>query len=74
MMPVTIGGNMDIPEQKYNPGQWVKFTRGNGQVISSIVSAMYDKKRGWIYTLTDPVDPNDTLFAGEGDILGVVEP
>lgn len=74
MKLVIIGGNMDIPEQKYNPEQWVKFKRGNGQVISTIVSAFYDKKRGWIYNISDPVDPSDTLLAGEADILGVVEP
>ena len=64
---------MDIPQQKYNPNQWVKYKYGNGQQISKIIGALHIQGKGWLYTITNPADQGSTLMTKEDDILEVIE-
>lgn len=62
-----------IPEQRYQPNQWVKYKYGSSQGISKIVGGIYVKAKGWMYTLVNPVDQKGTIMIKENDVLNVIE-
>lgn len=65
----------DIPNQKYQPGQWLKFEFGEGQGIGQVKGAFYDDtEERWVYTVTSPHDPNSTLPVPDEDIIGTEQP
>jgi hypothetical protein len=62
----------DIPDEKYKPGQWLKFHFGEGQGIGRIKGAFYDHtEERWVYIVADPRDPKDTIPVPDEDIIGL---
>lgn len=61
----------DVPNAKYQPGQWLKFQFGEGHGIGQIKGALYDDtEERWIYTVSDPRDPKNTVLIPDEDVIG----
>lgn len=64
----------DVPEQEYKPNQWIRYSYGNsGQGVSQIRGASYTKNNGWMYSVDNPMSPNDTMYVKEDQIIEEVE-
>jgi hypothetical protein len=63
----------EISKPKYQPGQWLRYKYGNGQGISKIVGASYFPRKGWMYSLINPMDQSTSLMINENDIIELVD-
>lgn len=61
-----------IPEPKYKPNQWVQFEYGNSQAIGQVKGMSYQKDKGWLYTISNPGNPNTTMMTFEDKIFKTV--
>lgn len=60
----------DTPAPKYMPNQLLHYRYGNrGHGISTIKSASFIPYKGWTYVVENPMDPKETLYVPEKDVI-----